>query len=335
MAAALENPHYTATVLDKAGNKYDLTNALIDLVLQETENGIAQKVSLKIPQLRHNGKYITSLINVHDTLYVFANTGSGAKEVFRGYIWGDVYDKGTTKEITLTAYDRLIYLQESEEYKYYSAGKSTQSIFQDICKSKGITLKYSHVSITHSKLVIRGTLADAFEEDLLENVRKKTGYRGIIRDVKGSMEVITEGFGNTTAYKLLNGEEGNIIKTKHTVTMDGITTKVIILGSADDDERASIKATVKGDTDKYGTIQKIISSSDSDKLADLKEEANQLIKDKGKPEENIEVTAVDNPWIRKGDQIYFNDGYRSGYAYVKSITHDALKKIMDLEIRMA
>lgn len=333
--ASLNNPSYKATVLNAKGAKYDITDALTDLTLQEPENGIAQKVTLSYPQLRHDGAYLTGLINVHDRLYVFANTGSGYKEVFRGYIWDDAYEKGDTKEISQTAYDRLIYLQESEEYKYYSAGKSTKTIFQDICESKGISLTYSHSSIKHSKLVIRGTLADAFEEDLLENVRKKTGKRGVIRDVKGKMEVFTEGKGNSTVYKLKHGTGGNIIKTRHTVTMDGIVTKVIILGSASDDERASIKATIKGKTSDYGTIQKIITSTDSDKLADLKKEANQLIKDKGTPQKNIEVLAVDNPWIRKGDKIHFDDGYRSGYAYVKSITHDALNKTMDLEIRMA
>lgn len=333
--ASLDNPSYKVTILNKNGKKYDVTDALTDLTLQEPENGIAQRVTLTLPQLRHDGAYLTGLMTVHDRLYVFANTGSGYKEVFRGYIWEDVYEKGETKEITLTAYDRLIYLQESEEYKYYSSGKSTKTIFQDICKSKGITLKYNHSSIKHSKLALRGALADAFEEDLLENVRKKTGKRGIVRDVKGTMEVFTEGQGNSTVYKLKHGEGGNIISTRHTYTMNGIVTKVIILGSEKDGQRAPIKATVKGKTSDYGTIQKIITSSDSDKLADLKKEANQLIKDKGKPQNNIEVKAVDNPWVRKGDKIYIDDGYRKGNAYVKSITHDALKKTMDLEIRMA
>ena len=333
--ASLESPRYTVTVLTASGSKYNISDVLTDLMLQESENGIAQRATIKFKQTKHEGKYATGLINVHDRVYIFANTGNGAKEVFRGYIWEDVYAKGTEKTITLTAYDRLIYLQESEEYKYYSAGKSTKAIFQDICDAKGIKLSYSHESMKHSKMALRGALSDAFESDLLEEVRKKTGKRGIIRDSQGTMQVFTEGKGNSTVYKLYHGKGGNIIDTKHTVTMDGIVTKVIILGSEKDGARAPIKATVKGKTSTYGTIQKIISSTDSDKLADLKKEANQLIKDYGTPQKNIEVNAVDNPWIRKGDKIHFDDGYKEGYAYVKSITHDALKKTMSLEIRMA
>ena len=333
--ASLESPTYTATVITKAGTKYNITKALTDLVLTESENGIAQKAEVSMAQVRHEGKYATGLINVHDRLYVFANTGSGAKEVFRGYIWTDVYSKGEKNEITLTAYDRLIYLQESESYKFYNSGKSTKAIFEDLCKSKGIPLKYTHRTMKHAKLVIRGTLADAFSEDLLEPVRKKTGKRGVIRDNKGTMEVFTEGKGNTTVYKIYHGEGGNIIKTRHTVTMDGITTKVIILGSSKDDTRAPIKATVKGNTKDYGTIQKVIFSTDNDKLSELKKEAKQIIKDNGKPQKNIEVEAVDIPWIRKGDKIHIDDGYMKGYAYVKSITHDCMNKVMSLEIRMA
>ena len=333
--ASLVKPKHKIIIINESGNKYDVTEALTDLILNESESGIAQKVSLKLKQTKHDGAHLTSLINVHDRVYVYANTGSGNVEVFRGYIWTDGYGKSYKNEISLVVYDRLIYLMESEEYKFYSSGKSTKSIFQDICKSKGITLTYNHSSIKHSKLVIKGSLADAFTNDLLEEVRKKNGKVGIIRSTKGTIDVFTEGKGNSTVYKLHSGEGGNIISSTHTVTMDGIVTKVIILGSEEDDKQAPIKATVKGDTSKYGTIQKIISSTDSDKLADLKAEANQTLKDYGAPQKSVEVTAVNNPWIRKGDKIHLNDGYVSGYAYVKGITHDALKNTMYMELKMA
>lgn len=332
--ASKENPRYKVSVIKADGTKYEVTGAVNDLVLEEDENGIAQRVRLTLMQTQHDGKSLTSLINVHDRLYVFANTGGSTEEVFRGYIWNDVHERGETKEILLTAYDRLIYLKESEEYKFYSSGKSTKSIFQDMYGSKGIELKFNHESITHGKLVVKGTLADA-SVNILEEVRKKTGKRGIIRDTKGTTEVFTEGQGNSTVYKIAFGEKGNLLTSKHSVSMDGITTKVVIMGYAKSDTKAPIKATVKGDTDQYGTVQKTIYASESDKLADLKKEANQKIKDDGKPKTEVSAVAVDNPWIRKGDQIYFDDGYVKGYAYVKSITHDTRNKTMSMEIKMA
>lgn len=233
--ASIDNPHYTAVILTKSGTKYKITDAMTSLSLDEQENGIAQKATVTIMQTKVGPKYITTLVSVHDQLYVYADTGSGAKEVFRGYIWEKTYQKDETKEFTMVAFDRLIYLQESEAYKFYPSGKTTKAIFTDICKDKGIKLSYNY-SIKHAKLVIRGTLADAFTEDLLEEVRKKNGKRGIIRSTKGNIEVLEEGKGNKTVYKLYHGQSGNIISSKHTVTMSGITTKVIILGSEKDEK---------------------------------------------------------------------------------------------------
>jgi hypothetical protein len=334
--ATLANPkHKVVIVNQKTGAKYDVTGALTDLYLDESENGVAQKVTLKLPQLKHEGSYLTSLINMRDGVFVYADTGGGNDEVFRGYVWKKKYKRSETDDLELIVYDRLIWFKESEEYKFYSAGKSTKSIFQDICSSKGVSLTYNHSSIKHSKLVIKGSLADAFENTLLEEVRKKTGKRGVLRSTKGNIEVITEGKGNSTVYKFYFGDGGNIISTEHTETYDGITTKVIIIGSETADKQAPIRATVKGNTATHGTVQKIITSSDSDNLADLKAEADQMIKDYGEPQKSVSVTAVNNPWVRKGDKIHLNDGYVSGYAYVKSVSHDALKMTMSMELRMA
>lgn len=343
--ASLTNPKYTVAVIKKSTSstktttttttkKYDITNAVTSLSLDEPEKGIAQKVNIQLANVYHEGSYLTGIIQVHDIIYVYADTGSGPKEVFRGYVWTKKYAKDTERELQLTCYDRLIYLQESEEYKYFSSGKSTESIFKTLCSSKGITLSYKYDSIKHGKVVIRGTLADAFTTDLIDNVRKKKGTRGVIRYTKGTMEVFTEGKNNSTIYKFTKGSEGNIIKSTHEITLDGITTKVIILGSEKENKAAPIKATVKGDTAKYGTIQKILTSTDSDKLATLKTEANQIIKDDGSPKKNVVIDAIDNPWVRKGDKIHINDGYVNGYGIVKSVSHDAIKKTMNMEVRM-
>ena len=347
--ASLSNPKYSVALVHQSSTekststqvtttttttKYELTGALTSLTLDEPENGIAQKVSIRLAQATYEGTDIVKLINEHDIIYVYADTGDGPVEVFRGYIWTKKYSMSDEKEITLTCYDHLIYLQESEEYQYFSSGKSTSAIFSTLCGNKGIPLKYNYESITHGKVVIRGTLADAFTTDLIDNVRKKKGKRGVIRATKGTMEVFTEGTPNKTVYKFTKGKDGNIIKSEHEITLDGITTKVIILGSEKDDKAAPIKATVTGKTSKYGTIQKIISSTDSDKLATLKEEANQIIKDNGDPKKYVTVSAVDNPWVRKGDLIYLDDGYVKGNGVVKGVSHDGLKKVMSMEVRM-
>ena len=330
--ASLSNPHYSAVIVTQAGRKYYITNAMTDLNLTENEKELAQKVTLKIPNVKSGSKWMSSAVHVRDRIYVYANTGSKKGEVFRGYIWDKTYKKEIEKEISLVCYDNLIYLQESEENYYFSKGKTTKSVFSSICKKKGIPLTYSHVSMKHPKLSLRGKLSDIFITDLLEEVRKKKGKRAVIRSAKGRMKVVTIGKGNTTVYKLYRGSGGNILSTEHSTTMDGMVTKVVILGKENEKtKKAPVKATIKGDTKTYGTLKKIIDMGD--KLSDAKKEAKQTIKDNGKPQTTRTIKAVDNPWIRKGDKVYVDDGFIKGYVAVLSINHDASNKTMTLEVR--
>lgn len=338
MAATHNTPTYTVYVLH-GGGKYDLSKIVTRLDLDEQDNGIAQKVTIGLVQVAHDGKYTADFVSLRDTVYVYANTGSGSQEIFRGYIWERQYTKNDSYELTLVCYDNLIYLQESEEYMYFSAGKSTASIFKSICSSKGISLSYQYGSITHSQLTVRGTLADVFIDDLIEPVRHQTGQRGVIRSDKGVLRVFIEGEGSQTVYNFSRGAAnhsyGNITEIKVIDSMDGIVTKVIILGQEKDGKKAPIKATVTGNTSTYGTIQKVLSSSDGDDLAKVKAEANQTIKDSGKPTRTLEIKAVNNPFVRKGDTIHIEESVIGNqYAYVMSVSHDALKNTMTMEVRL-
>lgn len=331
MAASLSNPHYTVTIVTADGDKYYITNALTDLTLTENEKELAQKVIVKIPNIKVGKKWMSSLVSVRDRIYVYANTGSKKGEVFRGYIWQKSYVKDVEKELKFICYDNLIYLQESEENYYFSKGKSTKTIFSTICSKKGIKLTYNHVSMNHPKLSLRGTLGDLFTNDLLDEVRKKKGKKAVIRSAKGRMYVITIGSGNSTVYQLYKGAGGSILSAEHTSSMDGMVTKVVILGKENEKtKKAPVKATVTGNTSKYGTLKKIIDAGDS--LSDAKKEAKQTIKDDGKPKITRIIKAVDNPWIRKGDKVYMNDGSIKGNVAVLSITHDATDKTMTLEV---
>ena len=332
MTASLNNPKYSAVIISAStGTKYKITPALMSCTLSEDEDEIAQKVVLKVASIVHDGKQLSTAFKVRDTVYVYANTGNGAKEVFRGYLWTKNTSIGKGRYFTLTCYDNLIYLQESEIYKYFSKGKKTSAVFSELCKARGIKLTYSHVSITHPKLTLRGKMGSIFTTDLLEEVRKKKGKRGIIRSSKGRMYVYTEGKANSTVYKLVKGSNGNVYTSEYDETLDGVTTKVSVI-TTKDSGKATTKATYKKNTDKYGTITKVLTSS-SDNLSDTKKEAQQIIKDDSSPKITRKIKAVDNPWIRKGDKVYVSDGEMTGYASVVNISHNALDKNMTLEVR--
>lgn len=332
---ATYKPKYIVSILAKStSTKYDVTPVVTKLTLQESDGEIAQRVSITIANVQVNGRYLSGIFDVRDRIFVYADDGDKKEEVFRGFLYTKGYTNRRERELTYTCYDNLIYFQESEEYQYFSAGYSTKSICGAICGDWGVKLKYNYESITHPKLPLRGTLSEIFLTDLLEPVKKQTGKKSVMRSIQDVVHIDNVG-SNTTIYKLYAGKDGNAIETSSEKTMQGMITKVIILGNEDDDERASVEATVTGDTDTYGTLQKILSVSSGTDLSEVKKEADEMIKEKGKPKETFSIMAVDIPWIRKGDKIQASAGDMSGYFITNGIIHYAYDKTMKLEVERA
>ena len=305
MKASVENPIYTVYVI--AGNtKYNLTPAVATLDFSDQKKQIAQCVTIGLMNVQTGGQWLTSILNVRQRVFIYANDGTRNEEVFRGYIWTRAYKSGITdRTISLKCYDNLIYLQESEDSAYFSAGKSTKDVLSTFCSNWGVKLDYRYESITHSKMALRGNLADIFTADVLDLAKERTGKKYVIRSNKDTMQVLPEG-SNTTVYSFKAGQ--NAISTGSECTMAGMVTKVKILGKADDNDRQPVEATVTGKTDEYGTLQKLINRSENTALADAKKEAQSIIKEDGTPKWEYELKAPDIPWIRKGDKVHVNAG---------------------------
>ena len=184
MAASKQNPTYTVYLI--SGNqKYNVTPALVSIDRTESEKQIAQRVTLQLMNMKVNGTWLSSIFQARNRVYIYANDGSKKEEVFRGFVWSRTYKSSNSdRELKYVCYDNLIYMQESEESLYFSAGQSTSAVFASICKKWEIALKYTYDSITHSKLPLRGNLYDIFTDDLLELVRKRTGNKYVILSEK-------------------------------------------------------------------------------------------------------------------------------------------------------
>lgn len=333
MKASKENPIYSAYIVS-GGTKYNVTSVLIGIDIEDEEKQMAQSATIGLLNIQVNGTWLTSLISVRDRVFIYANDGTRSDEVFRGFVWRRPYKSGLTdREITLKCYDNLMYFQESEDAQYFSSGKSTEDILKTLCNNWGVNLNYDYESITHTKLALRGTLSDIFTADILDLVKERTGEKYVIRSEKDSIKVM--GLGRNQNVYSFKGNQ-NAIMTRSDVSMDGMVTKVIILGKADEDEREPVEATVSGDTERYGTIQKVINREENTSLADAKKEAQTMIDDGGTPKHEYEVTAVDIPWIRKGDKVYIDAGdIRKKHLIAVSIdrTISNTKKEMTMTLR--
>lgn len=311
MTATKQNPQYTCYIVTQSKKiKYNITKAVSSVRLQEREGQIAQAVTIKLYNAEYGSTTISSLINVRDRVYVYANDGEKSDEVFRGFIWTiNTNNSVKKKELSLTCYDNLIYFQESEENKYFASGKTSKSIASSLCKSWGVKLKYTYSSIKHGKMPLSGTLSNIFLSDILEKVRKKTGKKYVMRSDKDVVYIKTVGT-NSPVYKLESKK--NVTSESKEITMDGMITKVVIITTKGKDSRPKVKATVKGSISKYGTLQKIQSKSDEDSLSKAKKEAKETINENGKPKCTYDIEAVDIPWIHKGDKVYVNAGDLNG-----------------------
>lgn len=330
--ASAEKPEYTVYVV--AGNaKYNITPAIESIDIADQKQQIAKCVTIQLMNLKVGDKWLTSLIGVPNRVFMYANDGKVKDEVFRGFLWDRRFRSSTTdRTYQMKSYDNLIYFQESDHSAYFSSGKSTKDVATALCKDWGVKLEYTYESITHAKLPLRGNLSDIFTADLLDPVKDRTGKKYVMLSERDVVQIKPYG-SNSTIYRFTAVQ--NAIQTTTTCTMDGMVTKVIILGKEDKDEREPIEATVTGDTKQYGTLQKTINRSESTSLADAKKEAQSIIDEKGKPKWEYELRTTDVPWIRKGDKVYINAGDLSGYYIVtgiaRTITNKNRDMILDLE----
>lgn len=304
MKASQQIPRHTVFIVS-GDTKYNVSSAIGGIDRAEGDGQIAQKVTLQLMNVQVENSWLSGLLQPGNRVYVYADDGTQNDEIFRGFLWERSYKSSLTdRDLQYRCYDNLIYFQESDESAFFSSGKKTKAIFETLCKKWGIKLDYSYESITHSKLVLRGKLADIFTADILDLVKDKTGKKYVVRSEKDTMHVKPVG-ANKTVYHFIAGE--NVVYSGSGWTMDGMITKVIILGKADSKGREPIEATISGDTAKYGTLQKIIDRNSSS-LSEAKKEANKLIKEHGKPKNLYEIKAPDIPWIRVGDKVIVDAG---------------------------
>lgn len=341
--ASRVTPIYSIHFLNSSNQDIFVDTVITELKLSESKNELAQKVSIQLANCTdENGHLLSELINVRDRVFIYANDGEICREVFRGYVWDKRYQNKQKKIITLACYDNLIYLQNSEASYYYPSGWKTSDIFNDICWQWGIGLVYNYESIWHKKLPTSGYVSKIFT-DLLDKVKKKTGIKYVIRSAEDIIYVDKYGANaHERVYEINRGE--NAIATASHSTMEGVVTKILFTGKADDNGQVPITDTMEGDTARWGTLQKLISDDKDDEDKDndedslyenARDEGQYILDENGKPKDTYETSAIDIPWIRKGELVKINAGDMAFRYIVTSITHNAITKKMDVDFEIA
>lgn len=305
MAELNMNPTYTAYIVS-GSKKYNITPAIISIERIDAEGQIAQRVNLQLRNVMVEDSMLSSILQPVNRLFVYADDGTKNDEVFRGFLWDRTY-KASIREQTLkvTAYDHLIYLQESEDTFYFSNGKTTEEIVSSICAQWGIKLDYSYQNIVNGKMPLTGSLYDILTADVLDETKIRTGYHYSVISEKDTMLVRTAG-SNEVTYKFEG--KNNVSSATSSWTMEGVVTQIVLIGKAGDDEREKVEMVESRNVEKYGTLQKISRKDQDTNIWDAHAELRVSLMENSDPKHEYEITGPDIPWIRKGDGVYVYAG---------------------------
>lgn len=322
---------YSVKVFFSSGEGMDLTGLCTSLTWGDEKDSIAQKAEIKLANIKIDKGYISDLIELCTQIVIFVNE----EEYFRGIVWDWNYTSALEKELSFTAYDKMIYLTQSKGNTYYSSGKSTQFLIEDICKEWNtnvredlkINVLYEWESWTHGKTPLKDMEISRQLTTVLDEAQTKLDSKYVMLFEKDTLMIRKKGSNEDIYY--FHGK--NVESTTDRLTLQGLVTKVLVYGKSEEDKRPPLLKTVDGDLE-YGVLQEIVTKDSNKTLDDAEKEAQNILKEKGKPEENITVSTIDVPMMRKGDKIKLVAGNLSGYFIVEGVSHDGFSKTMELEL---
>ncbi|MEK4236469.1 XkdQ/YqbQ family protein [Paenibacillus sp. FSL H7-0714] len=239
-----------------------------------------------------------------------------------GVVWEVNSGTGDIKTLDLTIYDRTIYIAKSEDEYLFPAGQTASQRLRKYATDWGI--KLSTIPDTKTKLkkaVYRSqAIYNMITSDLQETV-KAGGDMYIPRMTTTGLELFKVG-SNSTVWVL---EATESISRRR--TLEGTITKVKVIGTEDrkktvrtkgsgskEESPSPILAIATGETEKYGTLQRMVQDEDVKTAAAGKKLAESMLTG---IQETISYTGLDINTLRAGDSVKLNGVEQ----IVTSITH--------------
>jgi hypothetical protein len=216
-----------------------------------------------------------------------------------GVVWECQSDNSGSKHLQVTVYDRSIYLAKSEDERLMPAGQTASQRLRAYAKDWEIPIgTVADTSIALARNIKRAqSIMSMIMEDLKETV-DKGGELFRPRMTPEGLGLVRLG-SNHPVWELSMLEQ-----VTQTRTLEGATTQVKVLGVASADHLPSpVLAIEKKDTEKYGTLQKIVEDSKLKTAAQAREAARKQLSGM---QETFTVTAPDINTIRAGDLVRLN-----------------------------
>ncbi|MCL4440914.1 MAG: phage portal protein [Firmicutes bacterium] len=292
-------------------NKYYLRELIESISLEESLDEIAYRATIKLvvtpdfPGIAPGQEIRVSGIPFGGSSMVYL--------LHPGVVWEVESETRGLKHLTVTTYDKAIYLAKSEDEYLFPAGQTASQRLKRYAADWGVPLgAVTDTGISLAKAVYRAQpIWEMIMSDLKETVAKGGDmYRP--RMTPDGLELVKLG-SNKTVWVL--EAEQNIEDLTQRRTLEGAVTQVKVLGHAGEDTRSPVLAIAKGETAKYGTLQRVISDEKIKTPAQAKTVGQKAL---AGMQETFTVTAIDINTIRAGDKMKLN----SMELLVKSVRHE-------------
>ena len=320
---------YSAELMADDGSLYCLDGALLSLQWEERISELAQRATLALANMAVGGTWLMALAKPGCPLRIYAGAGGGAPgPVFDGAVWEWQYSSARNKELRLTAYDPMVRLQQSKDFRHYPAGMETRAILGDICGAWGVPLDYRwRQGMAHGKKIFNGVAVGDMAIELLEEARRQSGEKYAAYCAGGKL--VVDGYG--TNADVPRFDASSALSTMDRLSLSRLVTRVKVFGNEDREGRPAFEDAVDGDT-RHGVLQEAVRRDSNKSLGEARAEALALLKDRGRPEELIQASVPDVPSLRKGHLVEMAAGNLLGRFYVEGVTHHADRRLMSLEL---
>jgi hypothetical protein len=215
-----------------------------------------------------------------------------------GVVWECTNETVGMKHMSMTVYDRTIYLAKSEDEYLLPAGQTAGQRLRKYAADWGIPVgSVPDTGVPLAKAVYRAQpIYSMIMSDLKETV-KKGGKMYRPRMTPNGLELYELG-SNAVVWTF----EQNVEQLSQQRTLEGTVTQVKVLGTETDSNElpSPVLAVEKGDTAKYGTLQRVIQDSEIKTVAQAREAARKMISG---VQETFSVTSIDINTIRAGDKV--------------------------------
>lgn len=290
--------------------KYYLGDLVEEITLEDSLEEIAYRANIRLT-VRPGLPAIAPGQEIRISGVPYGSTGM-AYLLHPALVWECESERsaGSGKHLNVTAYDRTLYLSKSEDERLMPDGQTAAERLASYAAGWNIPL----ASLLDTKIKLKRSVkrSQSIFSMILGDLKETASKGGDLyrpRMTPNGLTLVKLG-GNENVWQLESMES---VSQKR--TLEGAVTQVKVLGSEGSETKLSpVLAIVKGEIDKYGTLQKVLQDCAIETPAQARKAAEPLLLGL---QETMSVTALDINLIRAGDLVEL-DGQR---LFVTSVRH--------------